>query len=229
MDSNDIIENLWHEAVTIRAAVASAYEAVGGDGPLPASLVQALNYITAHASAEGCGPGSSCVTDSVLNALASAVGVEVLEDKQAQTEAARDAVYIASERSGGIAAALDPTASPASTLTARVDAAKAALEHEFDNEPVWFNNLSGALTGSTTTGGLDEARTWFAARDIVAESALDNGLTDNKPTLGEPPTYSITSILATLLTYVGAMNKGASMANASETPPELATFPGFVE
>ena len=74
MDSNYIIENLWHEAVTIRAAVASAYEAVGGDGPLPASLVQALNYITEHAGGgEACGASSTCVPNDDIDALWDAV------------------------------------------------------------------------------------------------------------------------------------------------------------
>ena len=74
MDANDVVENLWFEADTIRRAVAAAYEAVSGPTPMPSSLTQVLAYIAANAtSGEGCAAGKSCTTDALLQSAADAL------------------------------------------------------------------------------------------------------------------------------------------------------------
>lgn len=74
MDANDVVENLWHEADTIRRAVAAAYEAVSGPTPMPSSLTEVLAFIAENATGGGgCAAGQSCVTDSKLVAIADAL------------------------------------------------------------------------------------------------------------------------------------------------------------
>lgn len=73
MDANDVIENLWYEAETIRRAVAEAYSAVGGPTPLPSSLTQILAYIAANAGGGEVPAGSTVVTNASLTGLANAL------------------------------------------------------------------------------------------------------------------------------------------------------------